>query len=70
MFLIEGETLAERWGDMNEDERLAVCDELKRAAKAWRALEQDKHDRYIGESSQMHLASKSNLPNTAKRHFS
>jgi predicted Fe-S protein YdhL (DUF1289 family) len=49
MSLIEGETLQERWADMNEDERRAVCEELKRAVKVWKALEQDKHDRYIGE---------------------
>lgn len=49
MSLIEGSTLQERWEDMSEDERRAVCEELKCAVKAWRTLEQDKHDRYIGE---------------------
>ena len=47
MSLIEGETLQERWGDMNEDERRAVCEELKHMVKAWRALEQDRHGRYM-----------------------
>jgi hypothetical protein len=49
MSLIEGETLQERWCDMNEDERRVICEELKHVVKLWRALEQDTHDRYIGE---------------------
>lgn len=49
MSLIEGESLQGRWGDMNENERHSVCEELKRVAKAWRALEQDRHDPYIGK---------------------
>ncbi|WEW58270.1 hypothetical protein PRK78_003738 [Emydomyces testavorans] len=48
MSLIEGETLQERWGNMNEDERQAVCKELRHMVKAWRALKQDGHDRYVG----------------------
>jgi hypothetical protein len=54
MSLIEGETVQERWGGMNEDERRAVCEELKHMVKAWRALEPDRHDRYIGELSSVH----------------
>ncbi len=61
MSLIEGGTLLERWGDMNEDERRAICEELKRVVNVWRALEQVKHNRYIGEFLQMHQASKPNL---------
>lgn len=38
MFLINGESLQERWADMNEKERQAVCSELKYMVKAWRAL--------------------------------
>ncbi|PWY81890.1 phosphotransferase family protein [Aspergillus heteromorphus CBS 117.55] len=34
MSLIQGETLQERWSDMNEDERLSVCQELNRMVKA------------------------------------
>ncbi|TQB69519.1 hypothetical protein MPDQ_001730, partial [Monascus purpureus] len=48
MSLIEGETLQERWGDMNENERRFVCEELKCMVKAWRSLEQDRHDHYVG----------------------
>ncbi|KAB8257153.1 phosphotransferase enzyme family protein [Aspergillus pseudonomiae] len=48
MSLVEGETLQERWGGMNEPERLSVCEELKHMVKTWRTLEQDSHSRYIG----------------------
>ncbi|KAH9995922.1 hypothetical protein BJV74DRAFT_829021 [Russula compacta] len=48
MSLIEGKTLQERWYDMNEDEKRAICEQLKPLVNAWRALEQDTHDRYIG----------------------
>lgn len=41
MSLVEGETLQERWGNMNELERQAICVELKLMAKAWRTLTQD-----------------------------
>jgi hypothetical protein len=51
MALIEGDTLEERWADMNEGERLAVCKELRNMVKAWRALEQDGHDHYIGKGN-------------------
>ncbi|KAJ9312228.1 hypothetical protein DTO271D3_7529 [Paecilomyces variotii] len=46
MSLIEGETLQERWASMSETERRAVCEELRRMVKAWRALKQEGH--YIG----------------------
>lgn len=49
MSLIEGETLQQKWGDMNEDERQSICEELKYMVKAWRALEQDSNDHYIGK---------------------
>ncbi|KND93233.1 hypothetical protein TOPH_02478 [Tolypocladium ophioglossoides CBS 100239] len=56
MSLIEGETLQERCGDMSEDERIAVCEELKCAVKAWRNLEQGRHDRYIGSLGKQPLS--------------
>lgn len=49
MSLIKGDMMRDRWGEMDEDERLAVCGELKHMAKAWRALKQDGLDRYIGK---------------------
>ncbi|POR33125.1 Uncharacterized protein TPAR_06647 [Tolypocladium paradoxum] len=55
MSLIEGSTLHERWEDMSEAERGAVCEELRCAVKAWRTLEQDKHDRYIGSLNKQPL---------------
>ena len=48
MSLIQGETLLERWSDMNENERQAVCRELRHIVKTWRALTQDNQDCYIG----------------------
>ncbi|KAH8647525.1 kinase-like domain-containing protein [Ilyonectria robusta] len=48
MSLMDGETLQDRWSAMSEVERQAVCQELKHMAKAWRALKQDKYDRYVG----------------------
>lgn len=49
MSFIEGETLQQRWGDMNEDERQSICEELKHMVKAWRSLEQDSNNHYIGK---------------------
>ncbi|KAK1515399.1 phosphotransferase enzyme family protein [Colletotrichum paranaense] len=51
MSLIEGATLQDRWCDLNEDERRAVCDELSTMVKALRTLEQDtgRSDRFVGE---------------------
>lgn len=48
MSLIQGETLLERWSGMHENERRAVCEELRRIVKAWRTLTQDDQDCYIG----------------------
>ncbi|KAE8146305.1 kinase-like domain-containing protein [Aspergillus avenaceus] len=50
MSLIEGETLQERWSDMNEDERQSVCQELKHMVEAWRTLAPDDHSHgcYVG----------------------
>ncbi|ROT37125.1 phosphotransferase enzyme family protein [Sodiomyces alkalinus F11] len=46
--LVEGETLQERWGNMSELERQAICEDLRLMAKAWRALEQEGQRPYIG----------------------
>ncbi|ODA77339.1 hypothetical protein RJ55_06967 [Drechmeria coniospora] len=48
MALIDGETLQDRWGGMNEEERLAVCEELRSMAKAWRNMKQEGNERYVG----------------------
>ncbi|KAK6062476.1 phosphotransferase enzyme family protein [Seiridium cupressi] len=48
MELIKGDPLCERWPDMIEDERLAVCDELRLMVKSWSTLKQDGHDQLIG----------------------
>ncbi|KAF9773247.1 hypothetical protein IL306_008979 [Fusarium sp. DS 682] len=48
MALIEGDTLQKRFRDLNEDERQALCKELKEMVNAWGKLTQDKTDTYIG----------------------
>jgi len=48
MALMEGDTLEDRWLDLSEDERLAVCEELRGMTTAWRVLEQDQEGCYIG----------------------
>ncbi|EAL89363.1 aminoglycoside phosphotransferase family protein [Aspergillus fumigatus Af293] len=45
MQFIEGETLIARWGSLDEDERRAICEELRGYLKMIRSLEQDL---YIG----------------------
>jgi hypothetical protein len=40
MSLIEGDTLQDRWCDLSEDERRAICKEFRHMVKVWRALEQ------------------------------
>lgn len=51
MSLVEGDSLQARWAKMNEDERQAVCRELKSMVNTWRALSQNEleGDRYVGE---------------------
>jgi hypothetical protein len=41
MELLEGSTLQERWDDLNEEERVEICQELRQMVEAWRALPQD-----------------------------
>ncbi|KEY74745.1 hypothetical protein S7711_10092 [Stachybotrys chartarum IBT 7711] len=48
MELVKGETLSARWGDLREDTRLAICEELRDMVHAWRSLKQDSKDPYIG----------------------
>lgn len=48
MSLIQGETLLERWSDMNENERRGVCEELRHIVRSWSALTQDNQEPYVG----------------------
>ena len=48
MSFIEGETLEQRWGAFNDDEREAVCKELNGMVKAWRSLKQPTQVLYVG----------------------
>ncbi|ODM15357.1 hypothetical protein SI65_09298 [Aspergillus cristatus] len=42
-----GRQFTEAMGGMDEEERLAVCAELRDMVRIWRGLEQDKNDQYI-----------------------
>ena len=50
MSLVEGDTLEDKWPNIEEDDRQAICKELRDMVNAWRALPQDKSDVYIGKS--------------------
>lgn len=49
MELIEGQTLADRWRELDEEARMSICNELRPMVKAWRLLSQETNDTYIGE---------------------
>ena len=49
MSLIEGDTLADRWGGLSDGEKRAICEELHRFVELLRTLEQDPRDKYVGE---------------------
>lgn len=51
MDLVEGVTLQDRWATLNETERRSVCEELSHMVQAWRTLQQERNERYIGEQS-------------------
>lgn len=52
MALMEGETLQERFANLTETERQAVCAELRGMVYTWRrVLTQDEADKYIGAHS-------------------
>lgn len=49
MALIAGETVEQRWGSLNDEERLSVCQELNGMVKAWRSFEQPNQGLYVGK---------------------
>lgn len=51
MSLIEGETLEQRWGVLNEEEREAICTELNGMVKAWSSLKYPDQGLYVGKIS-------------------
>ncbi|RDW93784.1 aminoglycoside phosphotransferase family protein [Aspergillus mulundensis] len=55
MSLVEGETLEQRWGSLTAEERDSICVELSGMVTAWRSLEQDGQDRYIGSLNKQPL---------------
>ncbi|KAJ5928402.1 hypothetical protein N7466_007358 [Penicillium verhagenii] len=56
MSLIKGETLEQRWGALNNDEREAVCKELNGMVKAWRSLEHPDQALYVDLAGPFHGA--------------
>ena len=50
MSLVQGDTLQKRFPDLNEDERQAICKELRSLVNAWRSIAQEASDPYVGKS--------------------
>ncbi|KAG8411518.1 hypothetical protein J3458_015574 [Metarhizium acridum] len=48
MSLIEGDTLQNRWRDLEESERIAICQDLREMVQAWRGLKHEEDGPYIG----------------------
>ncbi|RAL01363.1 aminoglycoside phosphotransferase family protein [Aspergillus ibericus CBS 121593] len=55
MSLAEGDTLSNRWDDLSDDARRAICEELNELVNLVRTLEQDPRDMYIGSLSKRPL---------------
>jgi len=60
MELINGVTLDKSWEKLIEDDRLAICQQLRHVIDAWRSLKRDSTSAFIGKSM---------FPPTAKRDF-
>lgn len=50
MQLISGETLEEAWLSISEEEKSAICGQLRSYVEAWRELRQESEPYYIGET--------------------
>ena len=48
MELIRGDTLMERWDALSDDDRISICDQLRKMTTSFRRLEQDPKDIFIG----------------------
>lgn len=48
MQIIRGPTLAARWGSLTTEERVDVCEQLRRMVGALAQLEQDPEDQFVG----------------------
>ena len=62
MQFIEGGTLMERYGGLNEDEKRAISEELGYFMKMIRSLKQDLDVPYIGELVPLRHSVRSNTP--------
>lgn len=51
MSLIPGETLQQRWGGLDENERQTICAELRQMVTTWKALRPELDDIYIGKEN-------------------
>ena len=51
MQLVQGSTLEEAWPSLNNEERVSICEELRRCVGAWRELRQESEPYYIGTKS-------------------
>ena len=51
MELVDGITLEKRWETMVEDDRLAICQQLRHMIEAWRGLKNGHAPPFIGEST-------------------
>jgi hypothetical protein len=49
MELMDGVTLEKSWDGLNEEDRLAVCEQLGYMVDAWRGLECDSDPAFIGK---------------------
>ncbi len=56
MEFVHGETLADAWPSMSEEDKDAIGEELHRCIAAWRGLRQESEPYYIGiRTSDLHL---------------
>ena len=50
---LQGDTLLDRWDSLTSDDRLSICEELRKITTSLRQLEQDPGDIFIGRFSSL-----------------
>ena len=53
MELIEGDTLEYRWDSLTQEERTAICAQLRRMTSAWRGLRQGPRAVFVGKTMKL-----------------
>ena len=53
MELIHGDTLESRWESMSEEEKMAICTQLKHMTSAWQRLRQDSLPEFVGKNARV-----------------